>query len=531
MTSAADGAPALTPRWRGSRAPLALLAILLVAAALRLWNVDWGLAIGEYFPDELIWVARSQVDLLSPVQVTPYPPAFGYLTRGATAALDALGVLRQTGAPRTGDLILVARGVSVATGVVGVAIVGVVGARLYRPAVGLVAAALLAVVPRDVVQPHYASLDGLLTAVFTLTILAAVGLARRGTPRRAASAGVLCGLAFATKYTGLSLLVPIGVAILEHGRRERSWRPVVRLGAWALTGLAAGVALGCPPCALHPQTILDAVRAHWRVQSSPDVFIGDHLEPSLGWYGHRYLYQVVASFPFMLGWPLYLLVLLGVGVAGWCRAVADRVILATIVPYFVVMAASPVTFARFLMPLVPSLVVLAARGTLALRIPGSARAALLGAAFLYALVLSASLVANWTLERQEQAAQWIAAARPDLVGGRASIAVPARYVDYLGLRNPFARAGLRLDPVKTGHWFDQPHDVFVLPQLHVVAIERDAAEHAAGAADLERLRSGAAGFREAKRWRAWFLDRRFYEWLDPGFTIGMSGGDVTVYVR
>jgi len=510
---------------------LAAIAIGLTASLLRVWNLDWGLASGEFIPDEHIWVRRLDLPLLSPLHLNPYPPLFGYLVRGVVVLLDALGALARVEPARTADVILVARATSAATGVLGVGLVGVAGARLYGPVVGLAAAALLAVVPQDVMHPHYATLDGLLTALFTLTIVAVTMLARRGTPRWAAAAGVLCGLAFATKFTGLALLAPIGVVLLERTAREGSWRRDAALGVAALAGLAAGIALGSPPALLHPGAILDAVARHWEVQTDPDTFIADHLEPSLGWYGHRYVYQLVASFPFMLGWPLYVLVLVGLAVAVRRREAADRVILATVVPYFLVMAASPVTFARFLMPVVPSLVLLAARGTLALPLVPIWRAVSLGGAFAYALGLSASLVANCTLATQEASARWIAAARPDLVGGHGSIAMPGRFLHYLGFETPFARARLRIDEVDTGQWFDEPHDVFVLPQLHQVAIERDAVEHAAGARDLERLRDGAAGFHEAVRWRAWFLQRRFYEWLDPGFAIGLSGGDVTIYVR
>jgi 4-amino-4-deoxy-L-arabinose transferase-like glycosyltransferase len=94
-------------------------------------------------------------------------------------------------------------------------------------------------------------------------------------------------------------------------------------------------------------------------------FLNNRAVPSLGWYGRPYLYELVASLPYALGWPLYALALVGVVVALWRHELADRVLLGALIPYFLVIGGSPTTFPRYLMPLFPGLVILAARAVVA----------------------------------------------------------------------------------------------------------------------------------------------------------------------
>jgi len=87
-------------------------------------------------------------------------------------------------------------------------------------------------------------------------------------------------------------------------------------------------------------------------------------------------------------------------------------------------------------------------------------------------------------------------------------------------------------PLADGHWFDNPLDSFVLPEWFEVAIERDMPDSPV-AHDLERLRSGAAGYQRAAHWSSSYLQRDLYTALDPAFAGDLWQGEIgfTVYVR
>src|SRR4029453_5355386 len=252
------------------------------------------------------------------------------------------------------------RGLAAAIGMATIAIVALLGRRMYSPGVALAGAALMAVVPFHVMHGHIAAADVPLTALTAATMLAAHATASGTGVWSAPAAGFVAGLAFATKYPGLAMLAPVGWALLERAVRERSLSRSATRALVALLGFVMGASLGCPPCLMHPDQMLASMRA----QSSLFHlgFSNNCLTPTLGWYGQPYLYEIVASLPFSLGWPLYALAVIGGCVALWRRELGDRLILATLVPYFVVIGGSNGVFPRYLLPLFPGLILLPARG-------------------------------------------------------------------------------------------------------------------------------------------------------------------------
>jgi 4-amino-4-deoxy-L-arabinose transferase-like glycosyltransferase len=511
--------------------------IAVVAALLRCWRLTWGLAEGGWFPDEGVFSARAAAFV--PLSVVSfalgredfgYPTLYGYLAGVATAAAHALGLLSTPVHPYAGDVILVARGVSAGAGMAAVGLVGILGCRCYGPGVAVVAAAFMAVAPLSAMHTHIAATDGLLAAFAALTMLAAHAFATRGGTWRAFGAGAAAGLAFTTKYTGLALAAPVLWAVGERAVRRHSIVHGVTLGLAALAGLAVTVCLACPPCVLHADRMLAAMAHLHALTEMGWPFQNNCLVPSLGWYGRPYLYQLVAVLPFSLGWPLAIASFAGVVVALRRRELPDRIVLATLLPYFVVIGSSRVTFPRYLLPLFPGLVLLAARALC--DVPRVPRAALLATLLAYTLVLATSQVARFSAREQEEIARWLAGLRPPGSAERLRVAVPraSPFFDYYRLAGPLERAGLTYLQVDDRHWFDAAPDVFVLPDFEATAIRRDGVRWHD---ELDRLQSGAAGYHEAARWRPWFLQRGFYTRLDPAFAGDLWQGEIgfTVYVR
>ncbi|MFM7141930.1 MAG: hypothetical protein ACKO2K_08465, partial [Alphaproteobacteria bacterium] len=386
------------------------------------------------------------------------------------------------------------------------------------------------VVPLDAMQVHYASVDPLLTTLTAAALLVTLRLARSPATSLAALAGLLVGLAVATKYTAILLVAPVAWAILVEaplggiGRRE--------VGLLAITaGLAAlaGAALGCPSCFVESHKLFAAIATHRRMVAWGG-FPTDHLVSTLGWYGRRYLYQLVASLPFLLGLPLWLLVLFGIG-----RAVArhdrdDRVLLAFVVAWFGVVAASRVTFARYLLPLVPALVPLAARA-LAARPAGVALAV---AATLYGTILSASQVARFSWSSQSAVAAWIQSNVRRTDGKPVSVEfVSMLKGGYYRLGGPLGRAGFDVNERQDARWLESRPDVFVLPDWHAMTLRRDSPGSPA-TRSLDRVERGETDYVLAHAIPSrWYLQRPWDEWIDPGLASQLYQGDLgfRVFVR
>ena len=507
----------------------AVAGIVASAVFLRFWRLGWALDERLLFPDEMIWFVRvSQFVPLSwssfDLDFThTYPTLYGYFAGLATAAAYALGLVRP--APDGAfDALYVCRLIAASTGVLNVGLVGLLGWRCFSAPVGLAAAALFAVLPLEAAQVHYASVDSLTITFITTALLASHALALHGGFVRAAVAGVCVGLAFATKYTGLGAFGGLLVPILVRAQRGRRWGTGLGLGVAGVVGLGVGIAVGCPPCMLRPSHLVTQLIDLQRLTATGD-FLNARLVPSLGWVGTPYVYQLVALFPYVLGWPLWLLSLWGIVVAVRRRSLADWVLLGALGTFFVAIGASALVFPRYLMPLEPGLVVLAARGGVELAGRSPARWVGLAAVWLYTFAIAASHVSSASLVQQKEVAAWIAA-RPQAL----HVATPEHGVEYFFLTPYLTRAGLTPVVMKTGQWLSAPADVFVVPELLAVGVQRD---HPDGveARDVARLEAGEGGFREAARWPMEYLHRGLYSWLDPGLSPVLGTCGFRVYVR
>ncbi|MFI5394421.1 MAG: ArnT family glycosyltransferase [Candidatus Binatia bacterium] len=519
-----------------------MVGILLLAGALRCWRLSWGIANGYVFPDEYWYssVGASFVPLTWQSFLPPrlyYPTLFDHLVGGTVALAYRLGYPQHPPNPLSTESVLIARGISAGLSILTVWIVGHLAARLYGRRAGVVAALLLAVAPLHVVYGPSASTDTLLTMCFALAIWAGYRLALAGAAWRAALTGGLAGCALASKYTGLAAIAILGWAVAEQFTQRRSLRWALRLTVVGLATFGGAFAIGCPACLIRWDLARDAIAMHSAFTMNPAFakgFLNNHLVPLLGWYGRPYLFQLVALFPFTLGWPLYGACLVGVAVALRRRTIADRVLFAAAIPYFVVIGRAQVCFPRYLLPLVPALVIWAARAVCGLR--PRACIALVGGIAIYSGVLSITLVEHFSTQQHKAVADWIAEAaahRDGRGGGVIHVAVPSLPLDYFGIAHQLQllrRPDIAYLPVTDGHWLDQRPEMFVLPEFYDVAIRRDR-PGSPEARELDSLTSGRAGYRAAARWPApGYLQRSLYTYLDPGLGCDIWLG-FTVFVR
>jgi 4-amino-4-deoxy-L-arabinose transferase-like glycosyltransferase len=354
-----------------------LNAILLVALFLRTWGIGFGLPF-TYHPDEHQYVEAAVGFLsgdLNPHQFNN-PALFKYLLGAGYAVWYVLGVLtggwrsvadfQATASADPTAVYLLGRLVSALFGVATVGLTWALGRRAGSRLTGWLSAAALAVAFLHVRDSHYAVNDVPATFFTTAALLFSLRVLQQGAGRDYLLAGTCVGLAGATKYTGWLAAASLIAAhfdfrfsildfrfALSQSKIQNLKSKIVDRHLWAAGGMAVVAYL-----AAAPYTVLD-----WQTfvvdvgqLSSRGVvgFKGLQLDQAAGWL----FYLKVLNWG--LGLPLLLVSLAGLALALWRRRPADLVLLTFPLFLYTYLGGQLLIFARFIIPAVPTLVVLAA---------------------------------------------------------------------------------------------------------------------------------------------------------------------------
>lgn len=337
------------------RARLGLGLALVAAALLRFWALSQGIGINPGVDEPE--VMERAVRMMKTGDFNPhffdYPGLYIHVEAAVATLRFLVGAVQGTWsglaqAP-TEDFYLWGRAV---TALLGTATVWVV----YRSALrwgsptALLAAVMIAVMPLHVRESHYTLTDVPSTFVVMLTFLLSLRANERATLGAFALAGASAGLAGALKYNGgLAAIIPL-VACVMTPALTRS-RVVVAL---AIVGATVGAFLvAAPYTLLDLPTFLNQFARLSSEYRSPAA----SSEPI--WIVYLKHLRIA------LQWPGSLLVIAGFTLALW-RTVRGpdrtRWVIALVFPlvYFRFMSKQNIAFARYLLPLVPFLSILAA---------------------------------------------------------------------------------------------------------------------------------------------------------------------------
>jgi Dolichyl-phosphate-mannose-protein mannosyltransferase len=525
-------------RFARSRGPFwaGVVAIAAIAVAVRFWRLGWGLDNGGFLDEQFfVGTPGGKFVPLTCASFVPkrflYPTLYLYLTGLATAASHARGLLDDP-QPSVEQIAYIGRVISAVAGVITVGLVGLLASRFYSRRAGFYAAALMAVIPLEVMQTHYASVDVLLAMLGALTLLRSWTLAEGGGSLAALLAGVPAGLAFGTKYTGMVFLVAPLWAALELAWPRRAPGRLLGLTATVLLGAVLGALVACPVCFSRHEQVLAAMRWLRNLDATTyPGFVGNHVPaPGLGWYGHRVLYQLVASLPYALGWPLYLAGLLAIAAAVRRHARADRLLVVQLLASFASLASIGASFPRYLLPLFAPMVVLVAAMLSPQGRSTWIRATAFGIVMLYSLALTVSQVRRFSFDQQRDLVSWV---REQVVktgppGVKPVVAYPDNLWPYYGLGRMLA-FGFAQDARPRERWLAGAPSAFILPHFVANFSRRDdpTGPLATAIAGLE-----TGGYRPAREWRSRFVDDWLYVWLDPVFEADLWQGSIgfTVYL-
>jgi hypothetical protein len=331
--------------------------VFCVALGLRVWGIGFGLP-RLYHPDEPAYVLQAlAVGRGLPDGLTfANPPLFKYLLLAEYAA--DYGLQRLTGGVRgqqdfidqfradPSQLYLIARLTSATFGALTAAAVLALGASVGAPRAGSIAGGLAAAAYLLARDSHFGVNDALVTLLVTLGLVFCVRVARGGRRADYALAGALAGLAFAAKYHGVALLVPLGVA---HWVRPAASRRGANLVAALVAGLVSAM-VAFPSVVTETGRVLGDIYLHLYLDAVGGY---DGLDPEGGYVFYARVLAIG------LGWPLLATTL--VGLVFSIKTVNRPMLVVASLPIALVavLGAQHLYFARFLLPAVPALIVVA----------------------------------------------------------------------------------------------------------------------------------------------------------------------------
>jgi hypothetical protein len=344
-----------------------LVAIVLLAAALRFYGLWFGLPYAHARPDE-----TTALGLATSVRGGDLNPRFFHwpsLTIYVFAALHAaVAAIRRAFAldPALGftEQVLLARGAVALAGTLTVVVLFTLARRMGGPAVGLLAALYLAVAILHVRESHFAMTDVLMVLLLTTSLgLLLRALDERipaGTGERAfwrfAAAGLAGGLATSTKYNAGAVLAAMGAAQIYWLVRfrpriwtARAWLPSAGFLAAFVAGFLAGT----------PYALLDYERF------GADLYFDlTHLSDGHGTnLGRGWEYHALRSLPYGLGVPVFVAALAGIVPTARHFPRQALVLGAFAVSFYAAIGSGQTVFFRYVLPLVPILCVSAAVAT------------------------------------------------------------------------------------------------------------------------------------------------------------------------
>lgn len=336
-----------------------LLALLSFALAVRLHRIRWD---DQHFfhPDErAIGFAVERLSF-SPLKLNPQFFAYGSLPMYVIRAASSIVTLVRPSVRGFDEAILVGRVVSALWGAGTVLLLALLGIRLYDRATGLLAGFFLAASVSHLQNSHFATSDIPLTALVLASLFFLIRCVERPELSNFALAGACLGLALATKFSALPLLLPVGIGLLLCRIRGARWSRVGLSGAVLTAAASAAFFVG------QPFAVLD-FRA-W----SHDILEQSRMVRHAGLFPYtnqyvgtpKYLYDLEQFVLWGVGPLLGVAALVGVG---WAvvRAVRRReasqiLLLSWVLPYFLLTGSFEIKFPRYLLPIYPMLALWAA---------------------------------------------------------------------------------------------------------------------------------------------------------------------------
>ena len=255
----------------------------------------------------------------------------------------------------------VGRGISALMGVLSLVLVYEIGSRLGGPWAGALSALLLAFAPGHIQQSHYYTVDPALAFWSILGIYLALRMPSDRAWLYLAMGGV-CGLAAGTRLVGIWLGVPFLLAHLWPSSGRIPWRNLLTLRVLLFFISAAIVALACEPFLVTDPGRYTETSGVRGFLPSIQIARGERIRvwTLFDFSTTPYLFYFTHLLKSALGTPLEIFACLGAILALWHRSRTAWLILAWVLPYFLMVGGLHTKPIRYAAPLLPALAILGA---------------------------------------------------------------------------------------------------------------------------------------------------------------------------
>ncbi len=364
----------------------ALALILLMALSLRVFGINWDQG-GLFHPDERAFLSQvynlqfpegdEWSDITDPQTSTLNPGSFNW----GSLPHYALKSVQYAVAPYKWmslfDLRYAGRALSAVSDTVTVFFVFLIGRAVFSNRVGVLAALLSALAVQQIQLSHFFAVDTFMTTFIVATVYYSIRVAEHGRRRDSVLAGVMFGLAIATKFSVLPLAIALVLAHVIYATSRKGDRfDTDGIGSDAAAGrqwttykniVLMGVVILAVLIVTQPYMFIDLKTYIDNISTQGEMVRREVDFPFTRQYENtpKYIYQMVQLGTWGLGPVLGITVwlgLLGAVIAGvLAQRKADLVILAWVLPYLLITGWFDVKFMRYMMPITPFLVLYGAR--------------------------------------------------------------------------------------------------------------------------------------------------------------------------
>jgi hypothetical protein len=356
-------------RLRGSGFAWASIALVVLAATLRFWSLDFGLPNLLTRPDE-IWVVRQIVRVAGgnyQGAFVNYPGGYVYLCwLWGEVALQLGGEAGYTAVALSDPqrVFMAGRALSAAAGTACVLLVMLVTRRSIGVGPALLAGLVLATNFLQVRDSHAMKPDSLVTLAGVVALAAIATLTRRRhTTMDAITAGLAVGCAMAMKYTAVLLWVPLYVAAVR-GCEAAGWRRFLPRSAAVAAACGVGV-FGLTSHYLvfemgNLETIVDGLAMIFSSKQEEPGLALDHARASPSGFGELLKYHAIYSFRYGAG---VMVTLLAPAALAWgllSRRSLPLLAAVYCLAHCCVMSLGNQAFSRFMSPIMPMIALLEA---------------------------------------------------------------------------------------------------------------------------------------------------------------------------
>lgn len=526
---------------------LLLGAVILLALFMRLYGINFGLPL-HYHIDETR-VMQKVMRIVHTGDLNPrffhYPSFMIYSLSALTLLyygihfipfaiesvigwkLPTLSAFKLAFDADASALYLLSR-VSLATfGILTVVIVYLLVKRLFSRQAAFYAALFISIVPLHVIESHYIKQEVFMTFFMILALY--IGVRGVNSSSRAVPylVGLTAGIAGSVKYNGIYAVSIFPMLSRREGKLD--FHSFFGKNAVKVLLVAVLTFLATSPYVLldFERFIIDFTYEMYHVSKW-----GHHafdLDGS-GLIYHRFLYQILAAFPFSLGIPVYALSILGIVYAVLRVERSFLWILFFTLPYFITTALMKVVFLRYYMPIIVVLCISAgyAVSIIISRDGIQGRVARLA---VWGIVLYTAFF-TWSLERNmprgsstlDDGLRWI----------QGNVEEGSK-IAYTHFTPPLTRSRYELVHLKskefTREWLEKESpDVILVSGLVAAGFYRGSEETEEGRRLLDDLRSNRVHYERVAYYQRNFLHKEFFASIDPTLAETFMPG-IEIFVR